>query len=68
MVCELIPPTICLDGQYKWLDSKMGLEVCSDCDDNCDVCEANGSCETCSVVFVLEGLNCIVEVPTCTVG
>jgi hypothetical protein len=46
----------------------MGLEVCSDCDDNCDVCEANGSCETCSVGFVLEGLYCIVEVPTCTVG
>jgi hypothetical protein len=39
MVCELIPPTVCLDAQYKYTDTTTGLEVCADCDANCDVCE-----------------------------
>jgi hypothetical protein len=68
MFCEEIPPTICYDGQYKYLDTDTNLEMCADCDANCDVCETYGSCITCSYGFILEGVNCTVEIPTCTVG
>lgn len=65
MFCEEIPPTICVDGEYKYLDTDTNLEMCADCDANCDVCETYGSCITCSTGYSVISSMCVEDIPVC---
>jgi hypothetical protein len=42
-----------------------GVETCEFCDDNCDVCEAAGSCVTCSTGYSVVSSMCVEDVPVC---